>query len=155
MLAEVLFPTITREVNTFGVFPLRQCCGLLPHQPPVVSETPCLALLGLAGEVREKEWARVPFIVTSGEVLIQACLWCYLTLPSSACSSSKGLTQAHHSGTCLTLAVKHLHVFTTKPCFCKGKIFGFFIVVTAPNMCWGVLFRIEAALFWMCVESLN
>lgn len=41
---------------------------------PVVSETPCLALLGLAGEVREKEWARVLYVVTSGEVLIQVCL---------------------------------------------------------------------------------
>lgn len=40
----------------------------------MVSETPCLALLGLAGEVRGKEWAGVPFIVTRGEVLTQACL---------------------------------------------------------------------------------
>lgn len=99
------------------------------------------------------EWVRFPFIVTSGEVLIQVCLWCYLVLPSpfSAYNSSRGPTQAHHSGLCPTSGVKHLHVFTTKQ-FCQGEILGFVLWELHLGMCWEVLFRIEAALFWMWLE---
>lgn len=32
-------------------------------------------MLGRAEEVKEKDWAHVPSVVTSGEVLIQVCLW--------------------------------------------------------------------------------